>query len=102
VIFDIKTQRSSDLVSPATGYIGNWAHSPDYKYVYYNTAGAEPMIFRIRLADHEVEAIGSLKGLPRATGPGGNTEIGVAPDGSAVFTRNTGTQEIYALTMKWP
>ena len=28
--------------------------------------------------------------------------IGVAPDGSAVFTRNTGTQEIYALAVKWP
>ena len=26
----------------------------------------------------------------------------VAPDGSAVFTRNAGSQEIYALTVKWP
>jgi WD40-like Beta Propeller Repeat len=31
-----------------------------------------------------------------------NTRIGVAPDGSAVFTRDIGTQEIYALTVKWP
>jgi hypothetical protein len=49
-----------------------------------------------------VETITSLKGLHRATGPGGNTEIGVAPDGSPVFTRDIGTQEIYALTVKWP
>jgi hypothetical protein len=46
--------------------------------------------------------ITSLKNLPRATGPDGNTQIGVAPDGSAVFTRDIGTQEIYALTVKWP
>ncbi len=103
VVFDVKTQRWSDLVSATMpGYIGNWSHSPDYKYVYYTTAGAEPMVSRIRLADHEVEVIRSLKGLPRGTGPGGNTEISVTPDGSAVFTRNTGTQEIYALTVKWP
>jgi DNA-binding beta-propeller fold protein YncE len=88
--------------STTTGYVVNWAHSPDYKYVYYTTGGAEPMASRIRLADHQVETITSLKGLPRGTGPGGNTEISVAPDGSAVFTRNTGTQEIYALTVKWP
>jgi hypothetical protein len=46
--------------------------------------------------------IASLKGLHRAVGPGGNTELSVAPDGSAVFTRDIGTQEIYALTVKWP
>ena len=85
-----------------TGYVVNWAHSPDYKYVYYTTGGAEPMVLRVRLADHAVETITSLKGMLRGTGPGGNTEIGVAPDGSVVFTRNTGTQEIYALTVKWP
>jgi Tol biopolymer transport system component len=103
VVFDVKTQRWSDLVSStSTGYFVNWAHSPDYKYVYYTTGGAEPMALRVRLSDHEVETITSLKGLPRGTGPGGNTEMSVAPDGSPVFTRNTGTQEIYALTVKWP
>jgi hypothetical protein len=102
VVFDVKTQRWSDSVSSTTSYVVDWAPSPDYKYVYYTTGGAEPMALRIRLADHGVEVISSLKNLPRATGPAGNTEIGVAPDGSAVFTRNIGTQEIYALTAKWP
>jgi dipeptidyl aminopeptidase/acylaminoacyl peptidase len=102
VVFDVRTQRWSDLVAPTTGFVGNSAHSPDYKYVYYTTEGAEPMALRVRLADHQVETIASLKGLHRATGPRGNTAISVAPDGSPVFTRNTGTQEIYALTVKWP
>jgi Tol biopolymer transport system component len=103
VVFDFKTQRWSDLVSSTMrGYVTNWTHSPDYKSVYYATGGAEQMAFRVRLADHKVETITSLKDLPRAVGPGGSTAISVAPDGSAVFTRNTGTQEIYALTVKWP
>lgn len=72
------------------------------QYVYYTTGGADPLALRVRLSDRKVEMITSLKDLPRATGPDGNTQIGVAPDGSAVFTRDIGTQEIYALTVKWP
>ena len=57
---------------------------------------------RIRLADRKVETITTLKKLSRAQGPDTNTQISVAPDGSAIFTRDIGTQEIYALTLKWP
>jgi serine/threonine protein kinase/Tol biopolymer transport system component len=103
VAFDVRTQKWSDLVSLTTpGDLVNWAHSPDYKYVYYTVGGAEPRALRLKLADHKVEMIVSLKDLPRAIGPDGNTQISVAPDGSAVFTRDIGTQEIYALTVKWP
>jgi len=61
-----------------------------------------PQALRVRLADHQVEMITSLKDLHRATGSGGNTQISVAPDGSVVFTRDIGTQDIYALAVKWP
>ncbi len=102
-VFDLNTQKWSDLVpGPIPGSVVNWAHSPDYKYVYYSTGGPEPQALRVGLADHKVETITSLKELPRAIGADGNTQINVAPDGSAVFTRDIGTQEIYALTVKWP
>ena len=101
--FDIKTQKWSDLVSGTMpGSLVNWAHGLDYKYVYYTTGGGDPQALRVRLSDHKVEVIVGLKDLPRATGPDFNTQISVAPDGSAVFTRDIGTQEIYALTVKWP
>jgi hypothetical protein len=58
---------------------------------------------RIRLADHKVETITSLKDLRRvADWQQRNTQISVAPDGSAVFTRDVGTQEVYALSLQWP
>ena len=103
MIFDIRTQQWSDLV-PGTALESpiNWAHSPDYRYLYWTTGGAEPKAVRIRLADRRVEAIASLKDLTRAIGPDGNTQISVAPDGSPVFTRDIGSQEIYALSVKWP
>ena len=99
VIFDFKTQTWSDLLP---GDVGNWAHSLDYKYLYYTTTGTEPKVMRIRIADYKVETIASLKDLRRARGADGNTQISVAADGSAVFTRDVGTQEIYALRVKWP
>jgi Tol biopolymer transport system component len=103
VIFDARTQKWSDLVSATMpGYLVNVEHSPDYKYVYYTTGGPEPIAFRVRLADHKVETITSLKSVFLAIGPSGNTQFGVALDGSPVFTRDIGTQEIYALTVKWP
>jgi len=101
--FNVKTQQWSDLVSGGQpGAVIDWNHSPDYKYLYYTTGDAEPTIMRIRLADHKSELIGSLKGLRLAKGPDNGTQISVARDGSPLFTLDVGTQEIYALTVKWP
>jgi Tol biopolymer transport system component len=103
VVFDLKTQRWSNLVpGPIPGSVSNWAHSPDYSYVYYTSGGADPQALRVRLADHKVEPMASLKNFSRARYGGQVTYVSVAPDGSPVFTRDIGTQEIYALTVKWP
>jgi WD40 repeat protein len=99
MIFDVRTKTWSDL---GVGEVSCFAHSLDYKYVYYVTVGPEPQAMRIRLADRKIELITSLKDFRWALGEGGHIQISVAPDGSPVFTRNIGTQEIYALTVKWP
>ena len=75
--------------------------SPDGKYIYFTTKGAEPKVLRLRFADHQIETIASLKDLRRAMYYG-ITQINVAPDGSPIFTRDTGYQEIYALNIRWP
>ncbi len=98
-IFDTKSRTWSTLVEGKI--ITNVSHTPDYKYVYYTTGGPEPQVMRVRLSDRKSEVITGLKGIRRALFIG-NTEMRVAPDGSPIFTRDTGTQEIYALTVKWP
>jgi serine/threonine protein kinase len=98
--FDFKSQKWSELLS---GNFVNWCVSLDGKYLYFTTGGAEPQAKRVRLSEGKVEPITSLTGLRRVVDPvEQGTQIGVAPDGSPVFTRDIGTQEIYALNVKWP
>jgi dipeptidyl aminopeptidase/acylaminoacyl peptidase len=98
--FDFKSQKWSELLS---GNFVNWSVSLDGKYLYFTTGGAEPQVKRVRLSEGKIEPISSLAGLRRVVDAvEGSTQVGVAPDGSPVFTRDIGTQEIYALNVKWP
>jgi hypothetical protein len=101
VTFNLKTGKWAELGPGNLSGIEHWMISPDYKYLYFSTAGAEPKVMRLRIADLQVETITSLKGFHRVVAYGG-TQINVAPDGSPVFTRDTGYQEIYALNVRWP
>jgi Tol biopolymer transport system component len=98
--FDVKTQKWNDL---ASGTFVNFAVSADSKYVYFTTGGAEPKAQRLRLADRQIEIITSLKDFRRVVDSvEQSTQLGVAPDGSPVFARDIGSQEIYALNIRWP
>ncbi len=94
--FDFNTGKWSDLVE---GIFVSWMVSPDRKYLYLATGGAEPKAQRLRFADHQIETISSLKNLRRVADSAG---VSIAPDGSPVFTRDIGSQEIYALSIRWP
>jgi serine/threonine protein kinase/WD40 repeat protein len=100
VIFNLKTQQWTDLPG-VSGDIENYFPSLDGKYFYYTTGGADPKAMRVRIGDHQVETIARLKDFHRVLNDG-NTQINVAPDGSPIFTRDTGYQEIYALNVRWP
>jgi len=96
---DLRTQKWSDLIS---GVFANWMTSADRKYLYAATSGSEPKLLRIRFADHHLETITSLKDFRRVMDPiTGGTEFSVAPDGSPIFTRDIGSQEVYALKLRW-
>jgi eukaryotic-like serine/threonine-protein kinase len=99
--FDLKTQKWSDLYA---GRLAAWNLSPDRKYVYFVTGDADLKAQRLRVADRQIETIASLKDLRHVVESVemGGSQINVTPDGSPIFTRDIGTQEIYALTVKWP
>jgi DNA-binding winged helix-turn-helix (wHTH) protein/Tol biopolymer transport system component len=97
--FELKTQKWRDLLA---GNFVSWAVTQDGKYLVFTTGGAEPKLQRLRFAGHHVATIDSLKDIRRVVDSNEGSQINVAPDGSPVFTRDIGTQEIYALTVKWP
>ena len=101
MLYNLKRKEWSILAATENTFV-NWASSADGKYLYYTTGGNDPKALRIRISDRSVEQIASLKALHRVDAPYVTTYVSVAPDGSALFTRDTGTQEIYTLNLKWP
>ena len=99
--FNLKTEKWAAIGPKTIGTITSCMISPDRKYIYFTTGGADPKAERLRFADQQIETIASLKELPRDTGTGAPS-LNVAPDGSPIFTRVTGYQEIYALNVRWP
>jgi Tol biopolymer transport system component len=102
--FNLRTGKWTEFERSNFSSIGeDWMISPDGKYMYFTTAGGEAKAMRLRFADRQLETITSLKDLHRAVvNDGEASQINVAPDGSPIFTRDTGYQEIYALNMRWP
>jgi Tol biopolymer transport system component len=98
MLFDFKTQKWAELARITTAY-PNW--SRDGKYVYFHSFGSDIAIYRVRISDHKLEKVVSLKGMRLTIGDFG-TWCGLAPDDSPLVLRDVGSQEIYALDLQLP
>jgi serine/threonine protein kinase len=110
--YDFAMQRWSEFTHSLFGSIGT--PSLDGKYLYTDAvpdASGGAQILRLRLADKKLEIVLSLKGIRQVVdevvggvNPGFNlvTWVGATSDGSPLLTRDVGSQEIYALSVKWP
>jgi eukaryotic-like serine/threonine-protein kinase len=105
-LFDRKSQTWSDwAIEPKPNAISKWGVSPDRQFLYYATSGTDPELMRVRIGQIQAEPVVNLKDFHFAMFiqfNGADEWISFAPDGSPVLTRDTGSQEIYALTVKWP
>jgi len=102
LLFDFKTQKWSDWITEpgVVGYV-NW--SEDGSYLYYDSSFTDhPTFRRVKVGQTRSELLVDLKGLPRYLAPPAYGWSGVAPDGSALFTRDLSTDEIYALDLELP
>ena len=101
-VCDLKTGKWTELLSSPQKLV-NWEVSPNFDYLFYETGGNEPEIFRMKIKDRTIERVASLKEFRPVQDPYiGNTQLNVAPDNSPVLTRDIGTQEVYAIAVKWP
>ncbi|HXY10626.1 MAG TPA: protein kinase [Terriglobales bacterium] len=100
MIFDVDSQKWSEAAAQVSVSAISW--SRDSEYVYFDTqSGAEPAIYRLRISDHKLETVVSLKNLRRTILPSG-TWMGLTPEGDPLLMRDTGTQEVYALDFDEP
>jgi Tol biopolymer transport system component len=99
MIFDFTTQKWTELAHMFAAF-PNWSRNGDY--VYFNgTQDNEPGYFRIRISDHKLERVLSLKGFQGAMGPFGQW-TGITPDESPLLVHDASIQEIYALDWEAP
>jgi len=97
LMFDFTTQKWAELVKMLVSY-PSW--SRDGKYIYFDSPfGDDPALFRVRISDHKVEKLVSLKGFRRS---GYYNWFGIAADDSPLVVRYAGTREIYALDWDAP
>jgi hypothetical protein len=100
LLFDFKTEKWQELTSGTQVGYPNWSH--DGKYLYYdNQPGKDAGFYRVRISDHNVERIISLKDVRRASWLFGSWG-GLSPDDSPLLLRDVSTQEIYALDLQFP
>jgi Tol biopolymer transport system component len=99
LLFDLKTRKWEELNSGVVMGYPNW--SRDGKYLYYDLLWSEGGFYRLRISDHKVERVASLKDIRRAQGDFG-AWAGVSPDDSPLLLRDSSRQEIYALDVEFP
>jgi eukaryotic-like serine/threonine-protein kinase len=102
MLFDF-TKRQWSVWIDEPGVVGfpNW--SGDGRFLYYDTAFAQHSTFRrVRVGETRSERVADLQSLRRYSVWPVFGWSGLAPDGSALFTRDLSSDEIYSLDVDLP
>ncbi|HET9178725.1 MAG TPA: protein kinase [Terriglobia bacterium] len=96
LLFDYKTRNWTELSSLAQQGWQEWSHDGQYIFFWGTNGQSEPGIYRMRVSDRKIEKVVSLKDFQEAPGLLGGW-IGLAPDGSPLLVKDTGTQDVVAM-----
>jgi eukaryotic-like serine/threonine-protein kinase len=95
MLYDFSSQEWSELGKGPLGWL-NW--SSDGKYAYFLDYHGSGSIRRIRISDRQSELVVDLKDFITAGRYDGSMTL--APDDSPVLLRDTGSQDVYALSLE--
>jgi Tol biopolymer transport system component/DNA-binding winged helix-turn-helix (wHTH) protein len=98
VLYDLN-QHSWQPLSETKSAANYPAWTKDGRCVYFNASNLE---YRVCLADRKVEQIADMAQSGVLAFTSGGDWTGLAPDGSILALRDTSTEEIYALDVKFP
>lgn len=106
MLFDFRDRKWSELVNGSLVVWPEW--SADSKYVFYvadppGSSDIDSLVLysRVDINSQKVERVANLEQTRGLHAGRFGTYYGVTPDGSPLFLRNTGFQEIYALDVEW-
>jgi eukaryotic-like serine/threonine-protein kinase len=103
MLFDFAHQSWQELTRGKLQFAAYPAWLPDSKCVVFNSlVNSNFPEYRICLADRKLAHIADMGQSGKLVFGLDGWWTGVAPDGSILGTRDAGTQEIYALDVKWP
>ena len=98
-LYEFATGTWSDLATRDIGY-PQW--SEDGKYIYFDSGFSKELaVYRIRIADRKLEKVADLQNFHRVV-ESWISWMGLTPDGSPLFMRDIGNQEVYALDFEEP
>jgi len=98
LLFDFRTGKWTELVKAQPA---GWEFSRDGQYLQYLDKTGSGCVWKIRLSDGNKEKVVDLQNFID-TGYYGFGHLSVAPDGSPLLLRDTGTQDIYSLDWEEP
>jgi Tol biopolymer transport system component len=96
-LFDFQTEKWTELAKGTTGGFPNWSRDGQYLYIFGDNATS---VIRVRVSDGNIERMVDLKSFAQAGLVG--RSLALAPDGSLLLVRDTGTQDVYSLDWKEP
>jgi eukaryotic-like serine/threonine-protein kinase len=94
-IYAVSTQKQSEALHTRNSW-PNW--SRDGHWLFFQSVEPEQSWWRFRLTDRKLERVGPLKNLPTA----GDHWFATGLNNTIITSRNTGTDEIYALDWEAP
>jgi len=107
MLFDFRDRKWSELVNESLVAWPEW--SADSKYVFYvadppGSFDIDSLVLysRVDINSHRVERVANLEQTRGLHAGRFGAYYGVTPDGSPLFLRNTGFQEVYALDVDLP
>jgi len=98
VVFDFKKQQWSDWLSGHRYGYPAWSRDGKYLYFRMDQLG----YYRVQLGQTQAELVVDLKDFHQFSAGNMGPWSGITPDGSPLFVRDTGTDEIYALDLELP
>ena len=102
MLYDTQAQKWSQWQTLAAGALNYPTWSEDSKSIYFDDlVSGEGTYCRARVGDNHYEHVFALHGLERYPGLLGLWS-GRAPDGSALFVKDTSTGEVFELEAKFP